>query len=156
MSPDLHNSGKRILVRPHSIDRLLSSSGNAVITAIALVRTVGRVIRPFQLRKINILAWNVLHGRIRCFAKRQGVAGIGNHTARDGHDNASGIALDGNRMIWTWYLDLLFPHVWFSSFCCRSKTCCGDNYCAVLPPSTRDDAPVLTDSLVTSQGPIIY
>src|SRR5437899_6326314 len=45
------------------------------------------------------------------------VADIGNHTARDGHDNASGIALDGNRMIWTWKLDLLFFHVSVSPFC---------------------------------------
>ena len=41
------------------------------------------------------------------------VADIGNHPARDGRDNASGIALDGNRMIWTWKLDLLFFHFGF-------------------------------------------
>jgi hypothetical protein len=69
------------------------------------------MIRPLQLGKINVLIRNVLNERIRCFAKRQGVAGIGNHSARDGYDNASGIALDGNRMIWTWKLDLLFFHV---------------------------------------------
>jgi hypothetical protein len=60
--------------------------------------------------KINVLTWNVLNGRIRRLAERQGVAGIGNYTACDGYDNASGIALDGNRMIWTWKLDLLFFH----------------------------------------------
>jgi hypothetical protein len=49
-----------------------------------------------------------LHGRIGCFAERQGVAGIGNHTTCDGHDNASRIALDGDRMIWTRQFDLLF------------------------------------------------
>jgi hypothetical protein len=69
------------------------------------------VIRPFQLGKLNVLNWNVLNGRIRCFAKRQGVAGIGNHTAPDGHDNPSWIGLDGNRMIWTWEFALLFFHV---------------------------------------------
>jgi hypothetical protein len=52
------------------------------------------VIRPFQLGEINVLSWNVLDGRICRFAKRQGVACIGNHTARDGYDNASKIALD--------------------------------------------------------------
>ena len=67
------------------------------------------MIRPFQLGKINIVWWNVLNGRIRRFAERQGVAGIGNYTACDGYDNASGIALDGNRMIWTWKLGLLPP-----------------------------------------------
>src|SRR5437867_1004865 len=106
MPLDLHNSRKRILVRPHRIDGLLSSSGNAVVITIAFIRAVGNVVRPFQLRKINLLTWNVLNGRIRRFAERQRVAGIGNHTACDGYDNASGIALDGNRMIWTWKLHL--------------------------------------------------
>src|ERR1700682_5459458 len=90
---------------------LLSARGNAVVTAIPLIRAIGNVIRPFQFGKLNVLGWNVLNGRIRRFAKRQGIARIGNHTARDGHDNASGIALDGNGMIWTWKLDLLFFHV---------------------------------------------
>jgi len=69
------------------------------------------MIRPLQLGKIHVLAWNIFHRRIRRFAKRQGVSGIGNHTARDGYDNTSEIALDGNRMIWTWKLDLLCFHV---------------------------------------------
>jgi len=60
------------------------------------------VIRPFQLGEINVLTWNVLNGRIRRLAEREGVACIGNHTARDGHDDASRVAFDGNRMIWTW------------------------------------------------------
>ena len=46
-----------------------------------------------------------------------GRASIGNDTARDGHDNASGVALDGNRMIWAWKLDLPFLHVSVSPFC---------------------------------------
>ena len=62
MPLDLHNSRKRILVRPHRIDGLLSSSGNAVVIAIAFIRTVGSVIQsglnraildasPFELRR---------------------------------------------------------------------------------------------------------
>jgi hypothetical protein len=102
---------KRLLVRPHRIDGLLSSSGNVVVTAVAFIRAVSCVIRPFQLGKINVLTWNVLNGRIRRFAERQGVAGIGYQPARNGHDNPSGIALDGNRMIWTWKFDLLCFHV---------------------------------------------
>jgi hypothetical protein len=47
------------------------------------------VIGPFQLRKINILGWNVLNGRILRFAERQRVLGIGSHPARDGYYNAS-------------------------------------------------------------------
>jgi len=74
------------------------------------------VIRPFQLGKINVLTWDVLNGRICRFAERQGIAGIGNHTARDRHNDASGIALDENRMIWTWKLGLLFFHVLVSPF----------------------------------------
>src|ERR1700687_624192 len=116
MPLDPHNSRKRILVRPDRVDGLLSSSGNAVVIAIAFIGTVGCVIRPFQLGKINVLGWNVLNGRIRRFAERQGAAGIGNHTACDGYDNASGIALDGNRMVWTWKLHLFFFHVFVSLF----------------------------------------
>src|ERR1700676_2416541 len=111
MPLDLHNSRERILVRPHRIDRLRSSSRNAVVIAIAFIGTVGCIIRTFQLGKINILTWNVLNGRIRRFAERQGVAGIRNHMAGDGYDHASGIALDGNGMIWIWKLHLLFFHV---------------------------------------------
>src|SRR5207253_3247120 len=114
MPPDLHNSRKRILVRPHRIDGFLFSSGNAVVIAIAFIRTVGSVICPFQLGKVNVLTWNVLNGRIRRFAERQSISGIGNHAARYGYNNASGIALDGNRMIWTGKLDLLFFHVFVS------------------------------------------
>ena len=76
---DLRNSRKRILVRPYGIDGLLSSSGKAVVIAIAFIGTVGSVIRPFQLSKIDIFTWNVLDGRIVGFAKCQRVAGIGDH-----------------------------------------------------------------------------
>jgi hypothetical protein len=79
------------------------------------------MIRPFQLGKINALTWNVLDGRIVRFPKRQGVAGIGNHSARHGYNNASGIALDGNRMIWTWNFDLLCFHVLGFSFLCAKR-----------------------------------
>src|SRR6266496_5197047 len=109
---DLLDGRERILVRPHRIDGLLSSSGNAVVIAIAFIRTVGSVIRPFQLGEINILTRNVLNGRIRRFAERQRVARISNHTARDGYDNTSGIALDGNRMLRIRKLNLLLFHVW--------------------------------------------
>jgi len=55
------------------------------------------VTRTFQLREINIVAWNVLNGGLHGFAEREG------------------LTFDGNRMIWTWKLDLLFVHV-FESF----------------------------------------
>ena len=35
------------------------------------------MIGPFQLRKIHVLTWNVLNGRIVRFPKRQGIARIG-------------------------------------------------------------------------------
>src|ERR1700730_4274396 len=68
MPLDLHNGRKRMLVGPNRIDGLLSSGGNAVVMAIAFVRTVRCVIRAFQLGKINVFTWNVLNGRIRRFA----------------------------------------------------------------------------------------
>src|SRR5271168_3123176 len=67
MSPDVSDRRERILVCPDRVDGFLASSGNAVVVAIAFVRAIGNVVRPFQLRKINILAWNILNGRIRCF-----------------------------------------------------------------------------------------
>ena len=66
---DLRNSRIRVLIRPHGIDGLLSASGNAVVIAIAFIRTVGSVIRPFQLGKIDIFTGNVLNGRIVRFPK---------------------------------------------------------------------------------------
>jgi hypothetical protein len=73
------------------------------------------VIRPFQLGEVNILAWNVLNRRIGSFPERERAPRISNHTARGGHDDASEVAFDGNRMIWTWKPDLLFIHVLTSS-----------------------------------------
>src|SRR5207244_11254860 len=111
MSPDLGDGRKRILVRPHRIDRLLSSSRNAVVAAIAFIRTVGSVIRPFQLRKIHVLTWNVLNGRIVRFPKRQGIARIGDYPGCGRYYDASWIPLDGNRVIRTRKLNLFFFHV---------------------------------------------
>jgi len=69
MLPDLRNSGIRILVRPHGIDGLLSSSWNAVVITMPFIRAVGGVIGPFQLGKIDILTGNVMNGRVVSFAK---------------------------------------------------------------------------------------
>src|SRR5437016_3457371 len=99
MSFDLRNGRIRILVRPHRIDGLLSSSGNAVVIAIALVRTVRSVIGPSQLRKIDIFTWNVLNGRVVRFPKRQGIARIGHYPACDRYYDAIGIRLDGDWVI---------------------------------------------------------
>jgi hypothetical protein len=74
------------------------------------------VIRPFQLGEINILDWNVLNRRIRSFAEREGAPRVSNHTACDGHHEASAVAFDENRMIWTWKFDLLFVDVVASSW----------------------------------------
>jgi hypothetical protein len=55
------------------------------------------------------------------FAERQGVVGIGNHSARDGYNDAGGIAPDGTRMIWTWKLHLSHLHFGFP-VCVRAQT----------------------------------
>src|SRR4029077_14201786 len=121
VSFDLRNGRIWILVGPHGIDGLLSSSGKAVVTAVAFIRTVSCMIRPFQLSKIDIFNWNVLDGRIVGFAKCQRVAGIGEHATRDRYYDASTIMLDRNRMIGTWIPNLSFSHVsfsfWISSDC---------------------------------------
>src|SRR5205823_14827843 len=100
MPLDLRHSRKRILIRPHGIDGLPSSSENAVVIAVAFVRTVGRVICPFQLRKIHVLAWNVLNGRIVRFPKRQGIARIGHYPACDRYYDA--IRSEESRVVYVW------------------------------------------------------
>src|SRR5205807_6640100 len=102
---------KWILVRPDRIDGFPSSSGNAVVPAFTFIRTVGSVIGPFQLRKIHVLTWNVLNGRIVRFPKRQGISRVGNHPACGRYYDASWIPLDGNRVIRTRKLNLFFFHV---------------------------------------------
>jgi hypothetical protein len=68
------------------------------------------------LREINIVDWNVLNGGIHGFAEREGVPRIRNYAARGRHDNTSGVAFDGNRMIWRWKPGVLFVHVFESPF----------------------------------------
>src|SRR5438874_9513175 len=121
MSFDLRNCGKWILIRPHGLDGLPSSSGNAVVIAVPFIGTVGSVIRPFQLGEINMLTRNILNGRIIRFAECQGVAGIGDHATRDRYYDASTIMLDRNRMIGTWILNLSLFHVSLS-FCKSSDS----------------------------------
>jgi len=108
---DLRNSRIRILIRPYGIHGLFSSSGNAVVTAVAFIRTVGSVIRPFQLGEINVFTWNVLNGRIVRFPKRQGITRIGHYPPCGRYYDASWIPLDGNRVIRTRKFDLLCFHV---------------------------------------------
>ena len=108
---DLRNSTIRIFICPHRIDGLLASSGNAVVTAVAFIWTVSSVICPFQLGKIDIFAGNVMNWWIVRFPKCQGIASIRNHTARNRYDDASGIPLDGYRMIRTWNVNLFLFHV---------------------------------------------
>src|SRR5207248_10129685 len=103
MPPDLRNSRKRILIRPHRIDSLLSSSGNAVVITVAFIRTVGCMIRPLQLAEIHVLTWNVLNGRIVRFPERQGIARIGNHPACGRYYDASWIRSEERRVGKEWW-----------------------------------------------------
>src|SRR5438552_16399351 len=91
---DLRNSRKRILIRPHGIEGLISSSGNAVVTALAFIRTVGSVIGPFQLRKIHVIAWNILNSRIVLFPKSQGIARIDHDPVRHRYIEACWTSMD--------------------------------------------------------------
>ena len=85
------------MTTPHRLS--FSTSGNAVVTCMALIRAVANVIRSSQLGKINVRIWNVLHRPISRLADGQGIARIGNHPAGDGYDYAGRIARDENRMI---------------------------------------------------------
>src|SRR4029077_20291357 len=96
-----------------------------VVIAIPFIGTVGSVIRPFQLSKIDIFTWNVLDGRIVGFAKSHLVARICEYATRDRYYDASTIMLDRNRMIGTWILNLFFFHVSFSFW--KSSDCEDDS-----------------------------
>jgi len=52
---------------------------------------------------------------VRRFAERQSVAAISHHPAGDGHRNAGGISLDGDRVIFTWKSYRFFLHILFHS-----------------------------------------
>src|ERR1700680_1071775 len=84
---DLGDRDEGGLVGPHGILRAFPSDGNAVVGAVALVGTVGDVVRPLQQRHVHILARDVVDRRIRFLAQRQRLSGVGDDTAGDGHDD---------------------------------------------------------------------
>ena len=54
----------RVFVGPNGIFRFRSANGNALIRAIAFVRTIGVMRGPNEQRHVGIFAWQVVDGRI--------------------------------------------------------------------------------------------
>src|SRR6266852_3980694 len=108
--PDCRYGDMRSFVAPDGVDRTFSAGGNAVIGAVALVRTIRLVRCPLQLRHIDVLARDVLHRGIGRFLQGQGLAGIGDAYAVNGGRDPAFRRRDGDRMIRPRNLDWLAVH----------------------------------------------
>jgi hypothetical protein len=107
IAPDGGHRRVWILIGPNGIDRAFATEWYIEIGAITLIGAIGRVIRPLQLGHIDVLALDVLNGRIRCLGQRQRILRVGDDApcVRD-HDPV-GIAFDRDRMLGSRYLDRL-------------------------------------------------
>jgi len=105
---DLFHRFKRGLISPHRIDRAVPASRNAVVGRLAFVWAEGRVFAPRERRHIDILAGDILNGRIGGLAKRQGIACVGDNLSADGDQDAGGVRFDRDRVVGTRYLHSLF------------------------------------------------
>src|ERR1700720_1934868 len=54
----------RLLICPDGIGRALATGRNAVIGAVALVGAVGDAVSPLEQRHFDVLARDILHGRV--------------------------------------------------------------------------------------------
>jgi hypothetical protein len=97
----------RLFIAPDGIDGACVADGNGEVAAIALIRAVGRVLRPLQEPHVHVLARNVEDGRIGCFLQRQGRARIGDDMPGERHDDPVRVARDRDRMIGAGNFDLL-------------------------------------------------
>ncbi len=96
---NLGNSGVRSLISPHRIGGAHPSRRDAVVSAIALVRAVGGVVRPLQERHVDVLARDVLNRRVGGLSQGQSLASIGDDPARQRHGDPHRIRRDRNRVI---------------------------------------------------------
>src|ERR1700733_13682547 len=96
---DFRYGGIGSLVAPDRVDRAFSAGRNAVIGAVALVRTIRLMWGPLQFGHIDVFARDVLHWRIRGLPQGQSCAGIGHPPAAYGHDDPTIHRWDFDRMI---------------------------------------------------------
>src|ERR1700692_1709735 len=96
---DRGNRSVGCFVGPDSVDGAISASGNAKVSAVALVGAVGGVVRSLEQRQIHVLARNVLDGRIARLAERQSILRIGHNASSGRHDDAMRVALNRDRMV---------------------------------------------------------
>src|SRR6266853_6333391 len=97
-------------VAPYGADRAFSAGRNAVIGALALVRTIRLMCGPLQLRHIDVLARDILHREIDRFPQRQGLAGIGDAFAVHADRDPAFRRRDGDRMMRPRNLDWFAVH----------------------------------------------
>src|ERR1700720_4533603 len=73
----------RRLIGPHGIHRAMPAKWNAEVGTVALIGTVGGVVRALEQRHVYVLARDVLNRRIARLAQNESVPRIGHDTARD-------------------------------------------------------------------------
>src|SRR4051794_39505898 len=73
---DLGDRSIGSFVGPHRVHRPVPAAGNAVVRAVALVRTVGRMLRSLQQGHVDILAGDIVDRRVRGLPQYQGVLSI--------------------------------------------------------------------------------
>src|SRR4029077_5627527 len=82
-----------------------------------LVGAVGNAVSPLEQRHFDVLARDILHGRVAGFTERQRIPRIGDNASCDLDDDTMRIALDRDGMIRPRDLDglcLQFGMVWHS------------------------------------------
>ena len=76
---------------------------------------------PLQERHVDILARDVLHRRVRCFAQCERVMGICNHAPAYGHSDARRVALDRDGVVGSGNSLRSFDHGRVPRFRARSR-----------------------------------
>src|SRR6202012_6074864 len=86
-------------IRPYRVACALAARRDAVITAIALVGAVGRVIAALQQRHVHVLTGDVGHARIACFAQHQRRPCVGDYAPACPDNDVPRMGRDGDGMI---------------------------------------------------------
>ena len=90
------------LIGPYSVLQRLAAGEDAEIVRVALVGTIGAVVRPLQLRSIGISTGNVLDRCVARLFQGQGVDGFGDNLAADADPDPFRVRRDCNRVVRAW------------------------------------------------------
>lgn len=98
---DLGDGCIRRFVCPNGVYRALPAADDAVIGAVALVGTVGRVVCRDKQRRIHVRQRDILDCRVIGFLEGQGALRVGNDASADGNNDARRIRRNRNGHVGT-------------------------------------------------------